>query len=375
MASEERAAFGALGLQLEVLSGNDGAGARPRAGQTVSFKYSGRLNDASGPEFDSGSLSVRVGRSQAIMGFDVALPHVAVGQTVRLTLPPVLAYGRKGKPPSVPPNSTLCFEITLDSIEPSTPDSELLDAAATGDVGGILRALSQGASIDHADRKGATSLILAASAGHSEAMLHLLEGGATVDAAQTQPAGVTALMRAVQANDALCVRILLHARADPLKATPKGNSASSLARALPPHLREQLASGQAEPSSPSTDPDNLGIGRADMGAGWESLRCQALWESAALVANPRCWLRFACAPLEGGDQVARADGEMVSSYVVEVELWAHLVPRTAENFRCLCTGEKGHCTAFGSPPLHCRRRVKCEVYAFGSPPLPTVGVG
>ena len=109
-ASSDLAAFDALGLHLEVLSGV--AAERPHAGQTVSFKYSGRLNDASGPEFDSGSLSVRVGRSQAIMGFDVALPHVAVGQTVRLILPPVLAYGRKGKPPSVPPNSTLCFEIT-----------------------------------------------------------------------------------------------------------------------------------------------------------------------------------------------------------------------------------------------------------------------
>ncbi|KAL3911147.1 MAG: hypothetical protein SGPRY_008803, partial [Prymnesium sp.] len=35
-----------------------------------------------------------------------------------------------------------------------------------------------------------------------------------------------------------------------------------------------------------------------------------------------------------------------------MELWSDLVPRTAHNFACLCTGEKGAAKAFGSPPLH-----------------------
>ena len=36
---------------------------------------------------------------------------------------------------------------------------------------------------------------------------------------------------------------------------------------------------------------------------------------------------------------------------ISMELFADVVPRTAENFRCLCTGEKGKSSAFGGPPL------------------------
>ena len=42
---------------------------------------------------------------------------------------------------------------------------------------------------------------------------------------------------------------------------------------------------------------------------------------------------------------------------IEMTLRADVVPKTAENFRCLCTGERGACAAFGAPPLHFKGNV------------------
>lgn len=44
---------------------------------------------------------------------------MSVGQRAKVTCPPEMAYGAAGKPPLIPKNSTLAFDIELLSVETS----------------------------------------------------------------------------------------------------------------------------------------------------------------------------------------------------------------------------------------------------------------
>lgn len=105
------------GLQIEKLT--SGTGPVPQKGQTVSVHYTGRFTD--GKKFDSSvdchePFSFVLGEGQVIAGWDLGVAKMRVGDKVKLTIPPELAYGRDGYPGAIPPNSTLVFEIELLSI-------------------------------------------------------------------------------------------------------------------------------------------------------------------------------------------------------------------------------------------------------------------
>lgn len=105
-------------LQIEKLT--HGNGLTPKQGQTVSVHYTGRFTD--GNKFDSSvdrnePFSFVLGAGQVIAGWDLGVAQMKVGDKVKLTIPPQLAYGADGYPGAIPPNATLVFEVELLGIE------------------------------------------------------------------------------------------------------------------------------------------------------------------------------------------------------------------------------------------------------------------
>lgn len=102
----------ASGLQYKVV--DEGKGAVPKASDTVEVHYRGKLID--GKEFDSSysrNQPAQFPVKAVIPGWTEALQLMKEGAKYELTIPAQLAYGERGQPPQIPPNSVLVFDVEL----------------------------------------------------------------------------------------------------------------------------------------------------------------------------------------------------------------------------------------------------------------------
>ncbi|HZZ44866.1 MAG TPA: FKBP-type peptidyl-prolyl cis-trans isomerase [Tepidisphaeraceae bacterium] len=102
------------GLKIAVVTPGEGGA---KAGDIVFVLYTGKLKD--GKVFDAtanhgGSpFKFTLGEGKVIKGWDKGLLGMTVGEKRTLTIPPELAYGAAGSPPTIPANATLTFDVEL----------------------------------------------------------------------------------------------------------------------------------------------------------------------------------------------------------------------------------------------------------------------
>ena len=112
----------ASGLEYEIKE--NGEGASPKAGNTVTVHYTGWLdnNGQEGKKFDSSHdrnqpFVFKIGMGQVIQGWDEGVMSMKVGEKRRLFIPSNLGYGARGAGGVIPANANLIFDVELISVQ------------------------------------------------------------------------------------------------------------------------------------------------------------------------------------------------------------------------------------------------------------------
>ena len=103
--------------QLELEDIVVGAGDEAVAGSTVEVHYVG-VSWATGNQFDASwdrgdTFKFGLGQGQVIAGWDQGVAGMKVGGRRRITIPPMLAYGKRGAGGVIGPDETLVFVVDL----------------------------------------------------------------------------------------------------------------------------------------------------------------------------------------------------------------------------------------------------------------------
>ncbi|PSS09626.1 Peptidyl-prolyl cis-trans isomerase [Actinidia chinensis var. chinensis] len=111
----EEKEIGKQGLKKKLVKEGDGWDT-PDNGDEVEVHYTGTLLD--GTQFDSSRdrgtpFTFTLGQGQVIKGWDEGIKTMKKKENAIFTIPPDLAYGESGSPPTIPPNATLQFDVEL----------------------------------------------------------------------------------------------------------------------------------------------------------------------------------------------------------------------------------------------------------------------
>jgi peptidylprolyl isomerase len=94
-----------------------GKGAVAKDGKALTMQYVG-IAYSTGQEFDASwgrgqPFKFKLGAGMVIPGWDKGIAGMRAGGRRQLVIPPDLAYGAQGQPPTIGPNETLVFDVDL----------------------------------------------------------------------------------------------------------------------------------------------------------------------------------------------------------------------------------------------------------------------
>ncbi|KAL0978363.1 hypothetical protein UPYG_G00169510 [Umbra pygmaea] len=117
-------------LLVETLVKPEACSLTSEIGDTLQIHYTGKLL-ADGKVIDSSlsrdPLVVELGKRTVIPGLEQSLVGVCEGQKIKTTIPPHLAYGKRGYPPTIPADAALEFEVEVISLIQATPWQKMVN--------------------------------------------------------------------------------------------------------------------------------------------------------------------------------------------------------------------------------------------------------
>jgi len=323
---------------------------RPPVPSLAKIRYAGTVLP-SAQRFEAGVSEVMLGEQHVSRGLEKGVLCMHKGETAELLLRADYAYGDAGRPPLVPPGASVRYEVELISWRvPKKDRSELSDDEVLAEAT-RLKACGTRAFGDNSWQEAQHFY-------HDGAHL-LLNDFEELRAPEGRELEARALLTSCWLNEAMCAlrreewfaaenicTQVLRRLADPLGREREQNVKALFRRGKALMAMSEFERARVDlREAAKLEPSNREVREA-----WEQLRAressQRGSQDAVLgkmttkllyrevnigrkkrSANPHVWMEV---------QI----GASVAGRII-FELFADRVPKTAENFRALCTGEKG----------------------------------
>ena len=329
----------------------EGDGPTPQNGDRVEAHYVGTLED--GTKFDSSRdrgdpFKFTIGKGQVIRGWDEGFATMKKGEKAMLTIRSEYGYGENGSPPKIPGGATLKFEVELLSFGPKPKEKwELTDEeklAKGNELKADAKEMFKDKKFDDALSTYETAL---------DYVQDLKEEAAK------------ALVLSLRLNIAICGTKTKSYKKSVTQATkvlenegpsnPKALYWRAVAQKKLANYKEAkkdiVAAIKLEPKNKAMRKEYDAIKKAMKDAKNKEKNAFGNMFSKVSMYTEKADIEKAV-KWEGPLPRVFFEMEMGEEKLgrIEMELFANVVPKTAENFRQLCTGEAG--VGKSGKPLH-----------------------